>query len=63
MYGKGWLDYMASASDFAKLLTPRLFPERRQGLCKPNTAYDRRQRKERARKLTRINMEKKGQKK
>ena len=62
MYDKVWLDYMADAAAFASLLAPRPpFSERRQGLCGTNTADDRRRRKERARELTRLNMEKKGQ--
>ena len=62
MYDKVWLDYMADAAAFASLLEPLPpFRERRQGLCSTNTANDRRRRKDRARELTRLNMEKKGQ--
>lgn len=62
MYGYGWLDYMADAASVASALAPRPpFGERRPGLCSTNTADDRRRRKNRARELTRLNMEKKGQ--
>lgn len=54
MYGNGWLDYMARAEDVMSLAwRSSPFNEKRQGLCRTNTADDRKRRKEVARELTR----------
>lgn len=59
----GWLDYVAAVSTAMRDCEPKLFPERSRGLCSQNTDDGRRQRKERARELTRINMTRKGERK
>lgn len=54
MYGNGWLDYMERAEDVMALAwRSSPFNEKRKGLCRTNTADDRKRRKEVARELTR----------
>lgn len=55
----GWLDCMSRAMDTMRDCGHKLFPERRVGLCRHNTPDDRRRRKDRARELTRLNMQRK----
>lgn len=55
----GWFSGMSDIMTMMRNCAPKPFPEKRKGWCSTNTVDDRRRRKDRARELTRLSMERK----